>query len=144
LKKIISNILSIVSILALSGCSAVSTLLPYKFDAEYKPEWSYCIEDMSGQMACSLWASFTNPSDSPEELSGCFYAVVDGETYKAEVTDSNTGCVSDVLNPGEDRKGGADFWLPPGKTIERVYVSPNPEEWGAIVAFDVGRVTYED
>lgn len=144
MRRIFYVALNLVFVVVISSCSAVSSLLPYKFEAEYKPEWSYCIEDISGQMACSLWASFTNPSDSPEELSGCFYAVVDGKNYKAEVTDSNTGCVSDVLNPGEDRKGGADFWLPPGKTIERVYVSPNPEEWGAIVAFDVGRVTYED
>lgn len=144
LKKFFHFSLGAFALTLLTSCSALSTLLPYKFDAEYKPEWSYCIEDMSGQMSCSIWASFINPSDNPEELAGCFYAIVDGKRYKAESTETNTGCVSDVLNPGESRKGGADFWLPPGKTIERVYVSPNPEEWGAIVGFDVDRLTFED
>lgn len=136
--------LSLTLISSVTSCGAVSSLIPRDLDGKYRERWSFCIYSHSNQSYCEIYGEISNSSSSPIYLSGCFYAVVDGKTYPAEETNSNTGCVADTVNPGETLRTGADFVLPSNKTIDRIFVSNSSSEFSADFVMKVGRSTNPD
>jgi hypothetical protein len=118
--------------------------MPRDLEGKYREKWSFCIDSPSNQSYCEIYGELTNTSDSPVYISGCFYAVVDGNKYPAEETNSNTGCVADTVNPGETLQTGANFKLPANKTIERIFISTSSNELSADFVMQVGRSTNAD
>ena len=108
---------------------------------QYYSNWSYCQDGpQDGFLACGIGQTITNNGNSPIDLAGTWYAVVNNRVYKATDTPSMPeypGIVLVTINPGETKKGGAEFNVPAGLTISKIFLSSDGNESDATVTIEV-------
>ena len=122
--KLIALGLSVV----LSGCS--SQLVSSKSNSDFKmairsASSIECTDTViSSNVSCIFPIEITSTADSPKNLSGNFYAEVDGKIFLADTTYGGISSISETWNPAESKSGVVPFTVPSNSNISLIFLGP--------------------